>query len=565
MDVTNQNFLELLPEIAETIKECDFIAIDTELSGLLRERSVNMFDLPGERFARNIESSRGYFIMQFGLSCFTRTDCLRYNNKTYNFYIFPQPNGQYGDLNRTFSLQAHAIQFLSEHGFDFNKLFKHGVSYLTFQEKKVIIARLKSDNKARHKVELNSNGLPKFVPKSMVNDCQNWMKKTKKYIDDMKLASGQEGIGDRINSSCDSGGGDGKNAGSGDWLELRDCSSNHRRAIMRRLLECQPMFENLEIENKHDPEKNETFLAVRYIDKAMKEENQRNALVAAKGFLEILELVILNRKPIVGHNLALDLIQIINQFIEPLTDDYSSFKEICHSLFPHVYDTKFIAHSILDPETLTSNQSRLDHLYCQLRDSETFPKLRVEQTGESFDRNQVPHQAGYDAYMSGYCFIVLCAAFLKKNKKLKQLTNSTNDQQVSIAQEETIIDEFSNKIHLSYSYDFKYYDLGGDEDQPNRDHVFYIECPPTWCLEDIFQVFYPFGGVKVSWLGKNSALCALRDPSKTGAVLDKCRAAKTNHGSNYRIFDYETYLKSFKPKETSHADDSSSDVEFYDA
>lgn len=426
MDITNENFLQRLPEITENIRSCDFIAIDTELSGLTRDRGNNRFDLPGERFTKLVESSRGYFIMQFGLSCFTRSEHdLHYSNKTYNFYIFPQANQEHGDINRTFSLQVHAIQFLSEHKFDFNKLFKHGVSYLTFHESRSLSSKLKS---------------------TVIADTQE---------------------------------------------------------------------DKLDIIN--------------------------NKLAIAKGFLGVLDVVIAHKKPIVGHNLILDLIQIINQFIEPLSDDYTAFKETCHSLFPLIYDTKFIAHLILDPDTLTNNQSRLNDLYCQLKASTYMPKITVQQLDQNLDANQQAHQAGYDAYMSGYCFIAMSESYIQTSHKQKCIKEAPDSRPVSITQEHRISTSFANKIHLSYSYDFKYFNLSGDEEEPDRSHVFYIVYPPSWGLQDIFHVFSTCGGVVVSFLTEKTALCALRNKRQKDdamKMVQKLKSMKTE----YRIYTYAEYL-----------------------
>lgn len=521
MEVTKDNFINLLPEISDTIKGCDFIAIDTELSGLQRERNNNRFDLPEERFAKAVDTSRGFFIMQFGLSCFTRTSPLKYDNRTYNFYIFPQPSDEYGDRNRTFAVQAQSIQFLSGHGFDFNKLFKHGVSYLTFKEKQEITAQLKSGNKARSKIEKNSSGLPVFVPQTMRDNCLDWLGRVKIFV------------ADRVNSmdiAEPSFGGNDNNR-----LRLKTCSTNHKRNIFKRVLECEQIIDNIVIGQET---RDETYLVIDYIDKQTKKEREEKELLATKGFLEILELVILNKKPIVGHNLAFDLIQMINQFFEELTNDYTAFKDLCSSLFPRIYDTKYIATLILDSDTLGYNQTRLEDLYCQLKDSDELPKIQVNYVNKPENDKEIPHQAGYDAYMSGYSFIVLCESYLRE-KRMKSLGFS----QEPIAVDEIVVEDFANKIHMAFSYDYKYFNIGGEDEQPNRDHVLYVEYPDTWNLEDIFQAFYPYGGVTVGFLSKTTALCALRDPKQTGAVLSKAKKMK---GSNYTIHSYESYLENFK-------------------
>lgn len=525
MDVTNENFIQLLPEISETIRDCDFVAIDTELSGLQRERNNHRFDLPEERFAKAVNTSQGFFVMQFGLSCFTRSSPRSYNNRTYNFYIFPQPNSDYGDKNRTFALQAQSIQFLSEHGFDFNKLFKHGVSYLTFKEKQELTAKLKSENKARSKVDRNLYGLPAFVPQSMNTNCTDWLAQVRSFVDKREMEITME-INDEPKDAD-------KNR-----LSLRNCSTNHKRNIFKRVLECEQLIDNIVIGRKTDQAKDDTYLVIDYISKEAKKEREKNELMAAKGFLEILELLILNKKPIVGHNLTMDLILVISQFVEPLDDDYSSFKMLCKSLFPLIYDTKYIATVILDLDTLGNNQTRLQDLYCQLKESDEMSKVQVNYINKPKDDKELAHQAGYDAYMCGYSFIVLCESYLKERRK-QQPSNS----QGSIERDPVVVEEFANKIHLAFSYDYKYFNIGGDDDTPNRDHVLYVEFPDTWSLEDIFQAFYAYGGVTVGYLTKTTALCALRDPKQIGAVLSKAKKMK---GSNYTIHSYESYLENFK-------------------
>lgn len=570
MDVTKKNFLQLLPEITETIKSCDFIAIDTELSGLMREQSShNIFDLPEERFAKAVESSRGYFIMQFGLSCFTLKSDLHYTNKTYNFYIFPQATGCYGDKDRTFSIQAHAIQFLSEHGFDFNKLFREGVSYLTYSEKRTLTAQLKSEVKNRAKVKYTSSGLPDFVPKAMADKCQTWLKLIQKFVEKRKKAHIKETETESESEKSSKMKGDNQDSETMDVdksnldnFELRDCNTPHKRAIMKRVIECL-LFDDTLVSTKTDSDKNESYLVVTYIKKLAKEEKHWKDLQNARGFLEIIELVVVNKKPIVGHNLLLDLIQVINQFIEPLSDDYDTFKQTCHSLFPLIYDTKFIAHNLLDPKTLTNNQSRLSDLYQQLLESDTMTKIEVEHLGEVFDEKQLPHQAGFDAYMSGYCFLALCESHLKERRKYKFKKGKSDSESVSIAKDSQIVQDLANKIYLSYSYDFKYYYLCGEEDEPARKHVFYIEYPNTWALDDLFQVFQEFGGVSVGKLNKTSALCALRVPTSAQQVYKMVDDLKKKT-SIYKIYTYDEYLANYKPKKRKIVEEEE-DVEFFDA
>lgn len=523
MDVTKENFIQLLPEISDTIRNCDFIAFDTEFSGLHREKCNFFFDTPEERFAKAVETGRDFFVMQFGLACFTRTSSLKYDNKTWNFYIFPQPvtNELYNaSADRIFAVQAESMQFLSQHGFDFNKLFKHGLSYLTWKEKSAITDKLKLGHKAQAKVERGNDGLPSFVPQPMRTDCKGWLAKILEFVALRNNFTYKPGLEENK-------------------FRLIGCCTNHKRSIFKRILESSAISENIVIDEELDHAKDK-YLVIEYVSKEMKREKERNEFMLAKGFLEILELIITNKKPIVGHNLLLDLIRIIDQFIEPLTNDYTTFKMLCNSWFPYIYDTKYIATLILDPATLGSNQTRLQDLHYQLSDSCELPKIQVNYANKPDDK-EVPHQAGYDAYMSGYSFIVLCESYL--GTKPKAL--SADILQEPIAKHSKIVEDFSNKIHMMYSYDYTHFNTGGDDEQPNRDHVFYVEHPDTWKLEDFFQAFSAYGGVKVGHLNRTSALCALRDPRQQAAVLSKAKKMKME-GSNFTIHSYESYLENFK-------------------
>lgn len=59
--------------------------------------------------------------------------------KTWNFYIFPRP---YGQSDHRFLCQASSLQFLSEHGFDFNKFIADGIPFLNLAKTKGLTKRL---------------------------------------------------------------------------------------------------------------------------------------------------------------------------------------------------------------------------------------------------------------------------------------------------------------------------------------------------------------------------------------------------------------------------------------
>jgi len=71
MEVTKENFDQVLPVIAEAIKECDFLAFDTELTGLTtRGQRITGLDSVEERYQKIRASATSFQTIQWGLCAF---------------------------------------------------------------------------------------------------------------------------------------------------------------------------------------------------------------------------------------------------------------------------------------------------------------------------------------------------------------------------------------------------------------------------------------------------------------------------------------------------------------
>lgn len=60
--------------------------------------------------------------------------------RPYNFNVSPTSENKFG-LNREYTVQASALEFLAEHNFNFNTQLISGVRYLSHDEEKQIIDR----------------------------------------------------------------------------------------------------------------------------------------------------------------------------------------------------------------------------------------------------------------------------------------------------------------------------------------------------------------------------------------------------------------------------------------
>lgn len=111
---------------------------------------ITSYDTPETYYSKLKDSAREFLVVQVGLCTFrynfeekkyitsskNRTSneifcyswnyvCSRYSYKAFNFYVFPRTVGRNGN-DVKFLCQSSSIHFLSNNGFDFNKLFKEG-------------------------------------------------------------------------------------------------------------------------------------------------------------------------------------------------------------------------------------------------------------------------------------------------------------------------------------------------------------------------------------------------------------------------------------------------------
>ncbi|KAG5457249.1 MAG: hypothetical protein BJ554DRAFT_2788, partial [Olpidium bornovanus] len=178
MEVLRGTYLESLPLIKQAIEESDFVAIDTEFTGgpqrgleitaesTRRERrclsragdgsrsprsaaygrrQISRYDDLGLRYSKLRDAAQAFRVVQFGLAAFryeaeegsggVAGSPGRWVSRTFNFYIFTDENDENSgeSAHRVFSCQPSSLLFLSESGFDFNKLLQQGTRRRIFE------------------------------------------------------------------------------------------------------------------------------------------------------------------------------------------------------------------------------------------------------------------------------------------------------------------------------------------------------------------------------------------------------------------------------------------------
>uniref|UniRef100_A0A672M1P0 Poly(A)-specific ribonuclease PARN n=1 Tax=Sinocyclocheilus grahami TaxID=75366 RepID=A0A672M1P0_SINGR len=163
-------FKEVLPEVCNAVQEADFISIDGEFTGISDGPSVsaltNGLDTPEERYTKLRKHSMNFLLFQFGLCTFRyEPNQSSYVTKAFNFYIFPKPFSRTSpDIK--FICQSSSIDFLASQGFDFNKVFRSGIPYLTQEEE----SQLREQYEERRS-QINGAGTVLYTPTAGMGFC----------------------------------------------------------------------------------------------------------------------------------------------------------------------------------------------------------------------------------------------------------------------------------------------------------------------------------------------------------------------------------------------------------
>ncbi|XP_054281935.1 poly(A)-specific ribonuclease PARN-like [Macrosteles quadrilineatus] len=491
MDVTRDNFRKVLPEIEETINRCVFMAIDGEFTGLSSglEEALSPFDTPAEYYHKTKANSMDFLFIQFGLVAFMyNKEDKKYTNRAYNFYMFPKPMSRQAPDCR-FMCQTSSIDFLASHGFDFNKLFRQGIPYLNKRDETAMRTKLEEVREKRKSFSVDRNNSFVECPPEHRDEVKNAVNLIVDFLSTKQ--GGQE-------------------------LVLPQTT-----AFIRKLV-YQEIHKRYSTDEMHVETKNGVMVVKHPLTEEQKAEEEKKKMEEeeasiddAVGFSTVIKLISQSRKLIVGHNMLLDLCHMIHRFCEPLPDSYLEFKEILHSVFPYILDTKFMCATRPLCDKVPS--SVLSHLLTTVSEP-PFTLLTVEPEGEhAYSRlDQKEHEAGFDAYITGTIAIAL-SNYLARHKKNK------SDMKLPSADAPHLKDVINRLFMMKVSDCF--IDLERDDPEPKRDAVFHVTFPEQWKLTDLSNLFSPYGGVYVSWINSRSAYCSLSDKSQALKVLNSLAPA----------------------------------------
>nr|XP_054499568.1 poly(A)-specific ribonuclease PARN isoform X3 [Agelaius phoeniceus] len=482
------DFKDNLNKVYEAIEESDFLAIDGEFSGISDGPSVsaltNGFDTPEERYQKLKKHSMDFLLFQFGLCTFKYDDTEeKYIMKSFNFYIFPKPfNRNSPDVK--FVCQSSSIDFLANQGFDFNKVFRNGIPYLNQEEERQL--REQYDEK---RSQANGAGSLSYIspnstkcPVTIPEDQKKFVEKVVEQIEDLLKNEESES------------------------LELEPCTGFQRKLIYQTLSWKYP--KGIHVETL-ESDKKERYIVITKVDE--EERKRREQQKQAKEQEELNDAVGFSR---VVHAIA--------------NSDLSEFKEVTSCVFPRLLDTKLMAST--QPFKELINNTSLAELEKRLKEVPfSPPKVESAEGFPSYDTaSEQLHEAGYDAYITGLCFISMAnflGSFLSPPKN-------------HVSARSKLIEPFFNKLFLMRVMDIPYLNLEGPDLQPKRDHVLHVTFPKEWKTSDLYQLFSAFGNIQVSWIDDTSAFVSLSQPEQVQIAVNTSRYAES-----YRIQTYAEYVE----------------------
>ncbi|XP_052640791.1 poly(A)-specific ribonuclease PNLDC1 isoform X1 [Harpia harpyja] len=407
MEVGAADFQRGLPRLRGRVRRAAFLALDMEFTGLHstfpQNNQPSLFDSPAERYLKARQSVQRFTVTQLGLAIFSNENSNKYVVHSYNFFLFPSTLGV---TDVEFTLSASSIQFLSRYGFDYNKFLKDGIPYMNEVQEKILSQHLLEGS---WKV---SSALDRDVLKKAIDEVTCW------------IGAAEEE----------------------ETMILQDLSGSQMfevQLVLRQALPnvwTQPLGDKVMVK-KVSPQHRQL------LENSPDDHCQKELiLLSARGFTNLFQTLVKAKKPLVGHNMLMDLMHLHDKFYKPLPESYEEFKRNIHNLFPVLIDTKTVTKSIWKKCQFppVSNLLEVYAALCSSKDPKdpTCPVIALASDCSKYAEKKSPHEAGYDAF--------LCGSVLLKSAHLLlcRFTDDAVEADPSFSQYLTVLAEYLNKVNF---------------------------------------------------------------------------------------------------------------------
>ncbi|KAI9713645.1 MAG: hypothetical protein M1812_006617 [Candelaria pacifica] len=434
MDVDKNCFQSLLLDILTAISKAHFVSIDFEFSGISSRQPFKPATLDGadtgkqtlqERYEETKEAAERYQILQIGLTCVEENvddECPKYITRPYNFFLNPVIQERL-DVERIFSYQSGAVDFLLRNGFRMEAPFTLGVPYLSRDEE--MLARVLGTARGDRSNVADIAVLPTDI------ESLEFMERVRGEIEVWKAAETPQY--DFLNIAL-----------AGQAVEPtneRGLNNFHKRLVHQLVRSDYPDLVTISRPNfiqivAYDKEREDAIkrsrlskleeqlsrqVGFRWLVEAMVQGDlsgvdARNFARSKDGepvFVDLDEVnkqledvkSVLREKPtvLVGHNLFTDLVNFYRCFLGPLPPRVKDFQRDMNRIFPMIIDTKYLAtHNCgsINPK------SSLGEIETELR-SQIVPLIATHPDHPKYAFSAAAHEAGYDSLLTANVLIRL--------------------------------------------------------------------------------------------------------------------------------------------------------------
>lgn len=303
-EVTIKNFNSIYPKLEETLRNATFISIDSEFTGIKVDDKYkeSLFDSTAERYAKLKRNIEPFIIVQYGITALQHVPKENtYKSKSFNFSLTPRSTTL---KHRQFSWQVEALEFLSLYNFNFNQAAYDGISYLDEEDEALFKEQLKNEELIRN------------------------VERRVSYREEDDIKDYKNRVAEWLNNSEDS----------------VSFQINNISPLLQYLLhkELRAHFVNIWTLSSNN---SITVIKIMPGMSQVLAEEEGDALESALlnsylGFSKVFKLLASLKKPIIGHNLLLDLMFMHQQFYRPLPSNYKSIRimersrKTCTNCFP---------------------------------------------------------------------------------------------------------------------------------------------------------------------------------------------------------------------------------------
>ncbi|GLD97181.1 hypothetical protein PINS_up005864 [Pythium insidiosum] len=434
-----------------------------------------------QRYGQHAAAVDAFPVVQIGLSCFRWNDGAgRFEVQTFQFLIFARGRSSLSSSerknalpDRRFLLQAMCLTYIRAHGFDLNEWVDDGISYLSHADQEDaairewlarplepddVVARFAADDATPLRLKENAafiDDMRALIEAKLLSDSTEDDDDSPTLEDNTRFLQApcddqSEGFpaittaalppfrrfalmhlvknefADRVLVfDCSVDNHDNRDVKAAPWKRclrvVRVKTDRHRS----QLLDAHAELVRREVRIP--------YLAVDcdWTDVTCFTQ-MRDRNLESIGFSVVMDLVVAAKRPIVGHNMLLDMMHCFSKFYKPLPSTCAEFLHKLHAWLDGatLFDTKVMveyARKHLDAFSDRLEHTALEHVYEITRRHPFYGPQVLHSVHPDGDNAAIQtlqaHQAGYDAFMTGAVFLRVCSALGVPNEAISTMTN----------------------------------------------------------------------------------------------------------------------------------------------